>query len=201
MELEEALAKISELETSVESVVGKNKELLHELKVTKAKAKEVDPEEHAALLTKVEELSSENKKLKSELGGQVETLTQTAKEKSEKLEKYLIEGKLTQTLMDADVHKDYFEAVFAMKRGQVTLSENDEVMLGDKPIEEAIKEWSESDKAKPFLAAKANVGGGSFNADGSTSFTGKKFKDMNDSERLAFKQADPDGFRKAMNNL
>jgi len=149
---------------------GKNKELLDDLKKTKAelrKVKDIDPADH-------EKLEAEAEKLRTELAAANKAAkdADAAKVKAEKAleqesgftHKLVAENGVLKALSDAGVTDPaYLEAAKALHLSQVkVVAEGDvrKAMYGDKPLDEAIKEWAAGDVGKKFVAAPVNGGGG-----------------------------------------
>lgn len=77
--------------------------------------------------------------------------------------KLLVDNGLTEALVGNNVAKQFLPAVKAMLAGQVTVKidgENRSAMIGDKSLGDFVKEWSQSDDGKHYVAAPSNQGGG-----------------------------------------
>ena len=163
---------IEELKSAVEALSAKNRELLGELKVAKAKAKggDIDPSEHAALQSAVEELQAKLDKQSKDATKTIEQLNKSLTEKDGALQSYLIENGLSEALLKANVRPEMMGAVKAMFKAQTKLANDGaeyKAILGDKPLFEAVSEWAASDEGKHFVAAPANSGGGASGGSGS----------------------------------
>lgn len=150
---------------ATEALSAKNRELLGEVKTLKARAKgaDIDPAEHAALQTKVEELTEELGKVQKASKTEVEKLTKALAEKDGALTQHLIDAGLTDALAKAGVAPHYLNATKAMFKGQAALKADGgqyQALIGDKPLADAITEWSKTDEGKHFVSAPANTGGG-----------------------------------------
>lgn len=150
---------------ATEALSAKNRELLGEVKALKAKAKgaDIDPAEHAALQSKVEELTEALDKATKASKSEVEKLTKALAEKDGALTQHLIDAGLTDALAKAGVAPHYLNAAKAMFKGQAALKADGgqyQALIGDKPIADAIKEWAATDEGKHFVTAPANNGGG-----------------------------------------
>ncbi|HWS73667.1 MAG TPA: hypothetical protein VN324_00865 [Quisquiliibacterium sp.] len=157
--LEEAIS------AATEALSAKNRELLGEVKTLKAKAKgaDIDPAEHAALQSKVEELTDALDKATKTSKAEVEKLTKALSTKDAALTQHLIDAGLTDALAKAGVAPHYLTAAKAMFKGQAALkAEGDQyqALIGDKPLADAIAAWAQSDEGKHFVAAPASSGGG-----------------------------------------
>jgi hypothetical protein len=172
---EDAKKAIKEaVDAAVEAAKGpvddKNKELLDELKKTKAelrKVKDVNPEDHAAL-------EAANEKLTTDLAAANKTIkdTTTAKEKAEKAleqesgftQKLLIQDGIKSALLANGVKDedmlDVLTAKFASGAKVIVEGEDRKALYGDKPLGDFFKEWAGSDAGKKFVQAPINGGGG-----------------------------------------
>lgn len=150
---------------ATEALSAKNRELLGEIKTLRAKAKgaEIDPTEHAALQTRVEELTHELQQREKSTKAEIEKLSKAVSEKDSALTQYLIDAGLTDALAKAGVAPHYLNATKAMFKAQAALKSDGGkylALLGEKPIADAIAEWVKTDEGKHFLSAPANSGGG-----------------------------------------
>jgi hypothetical protein len=168
--LQEAIdAALAELATEHEADIGglktKNKELL-----AKIKSGDSNPEEVARLEGEVERLNGTVKLLTKE----GKTAATTIKDLNESLgvesgynRKLLVDNGLNDALVSANVAKQFLPAAKALLSGQVTIKVDGETrvaMVGDKPLGEFVKTWSQGDDGKHMIAAAVNSGG---NAPGS----------------------------------
>lgn len=165
------VTEIDELKASVEALSAKNRELLGKLKAanTKVRGSEIDPDEHAALASKVEELQELLSRQEKDATKTIEQLNKNLTEKDSALQSYLIENGLSEALLKANVRPEMMGAVKAMFKAQTKLAnEGNEykAILGDKPLFDAVSEWAASDEGKHFVAAPANSGGGASGGSG-----------------------------------
>jgi len=93
----------------------------------------------------------------------------------------LIGSSLSEALTEARVNPLHSEYVSSYFKQQAQLVEG-KVLIGDKPLSEAIKEWSDTDQGKAVRLAPENVGG---NSKGSTQVSGSG-KNMSAEEQRAF---------------
>lgn len=158
---------------ATEALSAKNKELLAELRAAKAKAKgsEIDPEEHARLQTKVEELTGTLDKVTKDSIRQIEKLTKDLTDKDGALTQHLIDGGLSSALAKAGVAPHFMDAAKAMLRGQAAIKDGAAV-IGDKPLADHVTEWAGTDQGKHFITAPANSGGGGQGGNGGGKTTG-----------------------------
>ena len=93
----------------------------------------------------------------------------------------LISNSLSEALTDARVNPLHSEYVSSYFKQQAQLIDG-KVVIGDKSLSDAIKEWSETDQGKAVRLAPENVGG---NSKGSTNVSGSG-NQMSESEQRAF---------------
>lgn len=163
--------RIAELEEAIEALSAKNRELLGEVKIARAKAKgvEIDPNDFMALQTENETLKSQLDKVAKESTKTIETLTSTIAEKDGALQSYLIDNGLNDAMLKAGIKPEFMTAAKAMLKSQTKLmAENGQysALMGEKPLNEAIAEWAASDEGKHFVSAPANSGGGATGGNG-----------------------------------
>lgn len=163
--------RIAELEAAIEVLTAKNRELLNENKVAKAKAKgaEIDPAEYAALQSEVEALKADLAKAAKESAKTIEQLQKDLTSKDGALQSYLIDNGLTEALVKAGVRSEFMPAAKAMLRSQAQIKAdngNYSALMGDKPLVDAVAEWAASDEGKHFISAPANSGGGASGGNG-----------------------------------
>lgn len=157
--------ELDEMKASIEALQSKNRELLGELKVAKAKAKgaEIDPEQFAQLQNELEELRTQNEKLAKTSKAEIEKLSNALNEKDGALQQYLIDGGLTEALVKSGVRPELMKAAKAMLKSQAAIKADDgnyQALMGDAPLADAVAAWAASDEGKYFVSAPANSGGG-----------------------------------------
>lgn len=157
--------KLDELLGSVEALSESTKGLKADLAKAKAKAKgaDIDPEEYANLQTQVAELTDKLGKSEKLYKTETEKLSKSLTEKDGALTKYLLDANLTDNLAKARVKPELMDAAKALLKMQATIkAENGEyaALIGDKPIGDYVKEWTNSDAGKHFVTADNNSGGG-----------------------------------------
>jgi hypothetical protein len=163
--------RIAELEAAIEVLSAKNRELLGEVKVAKAKAKgvEIDPAEHAALQSEIEELKANFTKVSKDSAKTIEQLQKDLTNKDGALQSYLIDNGLTDALVKAGVRSEFMGAAKAMLRNQAQIKADNgdyAALMGDKPLTDAVAEWAASDEGKHFISAPVNSGGGASGGNG-----------------------------------
>lgn len=158
-------AQLEELRASNEALQKKNRELLGELKASKARAKgaEIDPEDYANLQHELETLRDQFDKTQKMSAKEIEKFQKSLTEKDSAIQNYLIENGLSDAMLKANVRPEMMPAVKAMLRQQAAIkAEGSEyvALMGEKPLAEAVLEWAQSDAGKPFVIAPDNSGGG-----------------------------------------
>lgn len=168
----EAKAAIKEaVEAAVEAAKGpldaKNKDLLNELKEAR-KGKTIDPAEIDRLEGKISDLETKLTTAEKAVKDAQKLADKAAKDleaESGFTHKLLAENGVVTALSAAGVTDPaYLDAAKALHLSQVkVVAEGGErkAMYGDKPLDEAIKEWAAGDVGKKFVAAPVNGGGGS----------------------------------------
>ena len=151
---------------ATEGLKSKNTELLGKLKKAQ-KGAEIDPADHAALQSELDETQEKLRK--------AEKTAKTATAEAEKSKKsfegeskvvhdLLVDQGLSAALLENGVKKPQFlSAAKALLKGQVVLEADGEkrvAKVGDKALGEYIKEWAGSDDGKEFVDAASNSGGG-----------------------------------------
>lgn len=170
MTLEELQAEFVKLKEANDALASKNRELLTEVKTFKAKAKgaDIDPGEYEQLKADLEEARGQLSKVDKLSKTEIEKLNNAVKAKDSALQKFLLDGGLTDALAKAGVKPEYMDATKALLREKAAIKaegDNYTAVMGDKPLLDAVKEWAASDTGKHFVAAPANSGGGAQGGD------------------------------------
>lgn len=178
------------VEEATDGLAAKNRELLGELKKAR-KGKDVDPAE-------LDRLESENDQLKADLAKVQREAKKTAEraEKSEamlneersKAQKLAIDNGVQAALSKVNVAPHFSPAAAALMKGKVSLSDDGQLMVGDKPLEAHVAEWSQSDEGKHYIAAPNNSGGGGGGGSGGGAkvMTRSEFDSKQPAEKAAF---------------
>ena len=161
-----AEAVAAAVEEAVSGLKAKNTELLGKLKKAQKDAT-IDPVDHAALQAEFD--ANETKLVAAEKALKVAT------EDSDKIKKqYESESKVahdllvdtglsTALLANGVKTPSYLKAAKAMLFSQVVLTTNGdkrEAKIGDKLLDDFVKEWAATDEGKTFVEAPGNAGGG-----------------------------------------
>lgn len=184
------------VEEAVAGLQTKNQELLGKLKKAQKDAT-IDPAEHAALQTELEQAQA---KL-AEATKAMKTITTEAEKHKKAYEteaqfahRLLVDNGLTDALVKAGVKPEYMKAAKALHSGSVALvvdGENRVAKIGDKILSDFVTEWAKSDEGKHFVAAPANQGGGA-NGGGTGGGSTKKWSEMNLDERTTLFKSNPE---------
>lgn len=170
-----------ELKAAIEKEVGglksKRDELLEENKKLKTAQKELDDRMKA-----LEESAEEAERIKAEKDGDVKKALEQAEKKWAKertaleaerddakgrVQKHLVDGGLTESLIGAGVAKEFLPAAKAWLKSEHKFEVSDDgVLVNGKPMKEFVSEWSQGDSGKPYIAADRNGGGGAQGANG-----------------------------------
>lgn len=163
-------AKVAEavqvaIDEAVAGLQAKNQQLFSKYKMFADMSKEEiaaaiqSYQEADTLQTKLSEAVKTNKQLQAE----VEKYKKSYESESSFARRMLIDNSLNESMLNAKVKPEMMEAVKALLSGQVNIKvdgDNRVVMLGEKPLNDAVLEWAKSDKGKHFVAAPENHGGG-----------------------------------------
>ena len=184
MTLEEVTAKLSEAETSIEALAGKNKELLGELKTERKtnRTNDVDSDKYYKLKDEFDDLQESYKALEHTTKGKdkdITKLTELNTGLNANLQSVLIDGGLSDNLAKIGVKPEFLEATRALLRGQVSIVDN-KAIAGDKPLNDFMTEWA-GDAGKAFISAPQNSGSGGQGGSGGES--AKTLSKMSESER------------------
>lgn len=154
------------IEEATSGLVEKNRQLLAEKKKLQ-KTAEIDPQAVADLEAQVEKLTSDliaSQKAAKDAAKAAETAANQLKAESGFTQKLLIDNGLTDALVKAGVAAPYINAAKSMFAGQAKIEAEGEsrvAKIGDKALQEFVKEWAASDEGKFFIQAPQNGGGGS----------------------------------------
>lgn len=156
-------AQAEEHEAEVEGLKAKRTELINKLKAAREGKDDVDTSKlEGELETTKAALKAATKELNT-LKPQLETLTGERDSLNKNLESVLIDNGLTGALTEHKVDAKYLPAVKALLSPKVALKmEGDtrKAVVGDKSLGDFIKEWSQGDEGKAYIAAPGNSGGG-----------------------------------------
>lgn len=162
-------------ETDIKGLKDKNKELIGRIKANDG----VDPAELQRLQTEVETTQTALKEAQTNLkktSKERDDLKTNFDNESKYTTDLLIDNALTFELTANKVAAEYMPAAKALLRSNLAVKvEGNErkVMYGDKPVTDAIKEWSQGDSGKIFVSAQVNGGSGGNGAPRVPGSTGK----------------------------
>lgn len=148
----------------------KNAEILDDLKKTKAelrKVKDIDPADHVKLETEVEKLTADlaaATKAAKDATAASDKATKALETEQGFTQRLLIQDGLKTALIANGVKDEtYLDDLTAAMAGKASVKIDGETrvaMYGDKPLDEAIKEWAGTEAGKKYVAAPVNGGGG-----------------------------------------
>jgi hypothetical protein len=149
----------TEHEADLAGLKAKNKELL--AKIAKGESNPAD----------IAKLEDEIEALKTQVKESAKTVTKLTKERDEAAANYDKESKysadmlrdngLTEALLSNNVAKHFLPAAKALLAGQVSIKPDGDkrlLVVGDKPLGDFVKEWSQGDDGKHYVAAPNNSG-------------------------------------------
>jgi hypothetical protein len=182
-----------------EGIVSNKEQILQEKKalqkrmkiyegIDPAKVKELQ-EEYDRLSTEVAAKQNDAEAIKESLTKKYESQLEEYKnnylEIQKKYQEKIVNETLTTQLEKAGIDNPvYKKAALAMIKPE-TKFENDTVLVGDKTVDDFIKEWTESDEAKAFITARNNTGGG-VKSNANSGVIQKITKDASIKEKTAF---------------
>ena len=187
--------EIKALQESVAKLEANNARLTSELKTARKNA-EIKPEQLEAVEAERDKLQADfitlQKQSKDAIKS-VETLQEQLKNETGFTQKLLIDNGLTDELVKNGVAPQFLDAAKAMFAGKAQIiqdGENRLAKIGDKSVQDFVKEWASSDNGKHFVIAPANGGGGSQGGrDGQTNtktWNREKFDSSSHLERAEF---------------
>lgn len=192
------------IEEAITGLKEKNFELLGKVKKLQKDAT-IDPAEHQALMTELEQtqakLAEAAKALKA-AAAETEKHKKAFETEAQFAHRLLVENGLTEALLKAKVKPELSKAVRAMLSGQVSLVADGDTRvakIGDKPLDVFVDEWAKSDEGKHFVSAPANHGGGAGGGGGKGET--KPWKDMSLDERTNLFKANPEQAKSLMSTV
>ncbi len=201
---DEAKFTQADIDAAIEKAVGPIKskldEVMTEAKEAKRKlreASEIKPEDLSAAEDRAEKAEAKAKELEKQVGTltkERDTAVKTLETESGFTSKLLIQDGIKSALIGAGVKDDDFLDALTTKfsGGASVVVDGDarKAMIGDKAVEDAIKEWSATDAGKKFVAAPNNSGGsapgGHGGGGGGKTVTRAHFDGMSQVERASF---------------
>jgi|TARA_R110000868_G_scaffold61150_2_gene185955 hypothetical protein len=184
----------SAVEDATLALVGKNRELLSELKDAR-KGRTIDPAELDKMQARIDELedgATASAKQAKEQKALLEKAHADLQSESGFTSKLLLDNGLTDALVKAGVSAPYLPAVKAMLSSQAKITVEGDIrkaVIGDKDLGAYITDWATSDDGKHYVQAPANSGGGANGgANGGSVKTVARsgFDTMSQSERSSF---------------
>lgn len=132
-----------------------------------------------------EKLQEQRKRITEQYEAKMSQLQSQLSEKSEALTSTIANAELRKAMNEANIAKPYAPAVEAMMKPKIKV-EGSEVFLDERPLSEALKEWTQTDDGKAYVAAPVNSGGGADGTDASSVKQIKRsdFEKMSQPERM-----------------
>lgn len=204
----DALAKQArEHEAEIEGLTEKRDELLGKLKKARQGGSGEPSAEVERLEGEVSRLEGEIKTLKRDLRKATDDLATVTGERDAAVTErdterttardLFVKGELTTALNGVNVASDYHEGLIAVMGKKVEVKEvNGErkAFVGNKPLGEFVKEWSQGDQAKAYVSAGSNGGGGAHSTQSPQGGKSKPLAEMSEKERIELATADPMAF-------
>lgn len=150
---------------AVSGLKNKNTELLAELKKAR-KDSAIDPDDYNRLKdekSQLEDKLAEAQKAIKASSSEVDKLKKAHESEAGYVQKLLIDNGLSDAILKAGVKPELAKAAKALFAGQAAIKidgDNRSAVIGDKSIDDYIKDWAASDEGKHFIAAPLNQGGG-----------------------------------------
>ena len=183
---------IEELQAELDSVLGKNSELLSEVKKLKNASREHNVDELLktieTLEDKVTSYEKENKILKADF----EKTSKVLNEKDGKLKQVMVSDGLTKALIEAGIDDKHLAVVKSFHERNVVLDENYNAVIDGKSLGDFAKEWLGSDNGKIYTKFNPTSGGGANGTHNGNQ--AKSFKEMSEAERVALYRSNPAQF-------
>jgi hypothetical protein len=175
---------MSETENTSDGLAAKNAQLLHELKVAKAKLRDYEttattPEQYKRLQDDFDRLLEENVSLKKNHGDLSKLFEETNKKFAKEVDlnhSMMREHTISSQMTSANIAAPYQKAVAALLMSRTTVVDdggNRVVKIDGKDPGDFFKEWSSTEDAKHFIAAPANTGSGTVQTSGTPKQTQK----------------------------
>ena len=162
-ELEALKAELEELKKGNEALANKNKELLGEMKKTKAKTEGVDVEKFFQISDELETLKAEYAKVTKLSKLETDKLMKSLSDKDTALQKYLIDNGLTTAFTTAGVTDPLkLDLVISKFRGMAQVREDNgelKAFVGDKSLTDAVTEYL-GGIGKDLVTPPSSFGGG-----------------------------------------
>lgn len=202
-------AQAEEHETEIQGLKDKRDELLGKLRKARSEGGGENVGEIERLENELAESQSKLRKVESDFRqtarqlqtaeSERDTARQSLQSEQETSRTEFVNNRLTAALVEANVAPQFLDDVAASLSRQVTVKDAEgkrEAVVGDKSLSDFIKEWSQGDRGKHYVAAPINGGGGGTPPGTPPSGT-KKIAEMTLAERNAhFNAVGKDAFEK-----
>lgn len=197
------------IEEATAGLLKKNKELMKELKTAQSQlSKFVDVDVDSLLSAKAELEDLKQKKLEAD--GEYKKMYEAQKESHAKevakfkaenaeLKTSLVDVKkvnaLSNALADSNAIPELIPVAVTTLKDKVAVDDNDNLLVGDKPVADFVKEWAASPVGKHFVKSGNSGGGAEGGAqdktDAAAKFFDKSSKDYNLTEQAKINRVDP----------
>lgn len=185
--VEELLAELEDMKGAVEALTAKNKELITEKRKLQSKVQEVDVEAYNKALDELDSLKASSDKLQKQYKIDIEKLSSELNSKNSHLNKVILEDGLSKTLLENGISKEYLKPALAMLKSEAKISDNFEVLIGDKPMGDFMKSWVTEGDGKLFVMKQPDVGGGAIG--------GSQAPQQNENKALSVKELLSEAFK------
>lgn len=155
--------------------------LLGELKAAK-KGTSVDYAEFELVKSQYSDLQAQFDKVNKSSKAEIDKLSNSLKEKDSVLSRHLIDGGLSAALAKNGVAPQLMDGAMALLRQSAAIGDGYSVKLGDKALDEAVKDWVSGDVGKFYVSGRGNSGGG---ASGSSASGSKNVMSRDNFDSLA----------------
>ena len=165
--------------------------LLGELKAAK-KGTSVDYAEFELVKSQYSDLQVQFDKVSKLSKAEIDKLSNSLKEKDGVLSRHLIDGGLSAALAKNGVAPQLMDGAMALLRQSAAIGDGYSVKLGDKALDEAVKDWVNGDVGKFYVSGRGNSGGGATGSSASGSkntMSRDNFDSLAASEKMNFIRA------------
>jgi predicted nuclease with TOPRIM domain len=172
MTTEEQLEK---LQAEFEALSLNNKELIGEKIKLQSKVGEIDFDAYNKAMEENDNLKGQVSKLNNDLGlksKEVEKLSTTLNELDTNLKTTKLENTLNEELSKLGLKPTSLRLVKAALKAESKFGEDGSVLIGDKPVNDYLKEWSATEEARDAMIPTGNSGSGASGGNGTTTITG-----------------------------
>jgi predicted nuclease with TOPRIM domain len=189
--VEDLEARLAKLEADNEALSAKNKELITEKRKLQSKVGEIDFDAYNKAMEENDNLKGQVSKLNNDLGlksKEVEKLSTTLNELDTNLKTTKLENTLNEELSKLGLKPTSLRLVKAALKAESKFGEDGSVLIGDKPVNDYLKEWSATEEAKDAMIPTGNSGSGASGGNTQNPSTQKR-SEMNHQQKGEFIKA------------